>query len=599
MNANMQPASRKKIRIGDLLVEHGVINAQQLQTALKEQQKLGRKLGQTLISLGYIDEKSLINFLSKQLSLPVVDLKHFDFDPHIIKKMSEGIARRYRALILNDMKEFYVVGMADPSDIYAYDEIVRHLGRPIRLAIVSESALLDTFDLVYRRTTEISTLAEKLGQELSEGDEELAQLFRADSAEDVPVARLLRSIFEDAIQVSASDIHIEPDETVLRIRQRIDGVLHEQIMKEKNIASAVILRLKLMAGLDISEKRIPQDGRFNIRLKNHDIDVRLSTMPVQYGESVVMRLLDQTGGILGLEALGMPEKMLEEFRRVINKPHGLVLVTGPTGSGKTTTLYSALQELNNPERKIITAEDPVEYRLPRISQVQVKPKIGLNFVQILRSALRQDPDVILIGEMRDQETVEIALRAAMTGHLVLTTLHTNDAIGTADRLLDMGAEGFLIASSLRAIIAQRLVRRICDSCRQPYALQSHEKIWLKATFGDRYDSIKTKQGSGCSHCGDTGYNGRIGVYEFLEPNHAMLDALKSNNFIGFEEAAKKVKSYKPMTVSAMELVHKGITTVEEVMRISAQRADDDFIGEFNSLVDIESTAIHDQDETES
>lgn len=588
MNANVQSASRKKIRIGDLLVEHGVINQQQLDIALKQQQKLGRKLGQTLISLGYIDESSLINFLSKQLSLPVVDLKHFDFDVDIVRRMSEAVARRYRALILKEKKEFYVIGMADPSDIYAYDEIVRHLGRPIKLAIVSESELLDTFDLVYRRTSEISNLAEKLGQELSEGDDELAQLFRADSAEDVPVAKLLRSIFEDAVQVGASDIHIEPDETVLRIRQRIDGVLQEQIMKEKNIAPAVVLRLKLMGGLDISEKRIPQDGRFNIRLKNHNIDVRLSTMPVQYGESVVMRLLDQTGSILSLENLGMPEVMLKHFRQAINKPHGLILVTGPTGSGKTTTLYSALQELNKPEKKIITAEDPVEYRLPRISQVQVKHKIGLNFVGILRSALRQDPDVILIGEMRDQETVEIALRAAMTGHLVLTTLHTNDAVSTADRLLDMGAEGFLIASSLRAIIAQRLMRRICASCQQHYTLRAHESVWLKASFGDAYDTVKTMQGIGCSHCNNTGYHGRIGVYEFLEPNHAMLDALKSNDLIAFEQAAKKNKSYKPMIISAMSLVKSGITTVEEVMRISAQRADDDFIGEFNLTDEAES-----------
>ncbi len=320
----------------------------------------------------------------------------------------------------------------------------------------------------------------ELEDELGDDAFDLADLSAESESAEAPVVKLLQTLFEDAVQARSSDIHIEPDETVVRIRQRVDGVLQEQVMKEKRVNSALVLRLKLMAGLNISEKRIPQDGRFNIRVKGRSIDVRVSTMPVQYGESVVMRLLDQSQGMLNLDVTGMPETLLENFRRMIKKPHGMILVTGPTGSGKTTTLYGALTELNRPEVKIITAEDPVEYRLPRITQVQVNPKIGLEFANVLRAALRQDPDVILVGEMRDHETAEIGLRAAMTGHLVLSTLHTNDSISSAMRLIDMGAEPFLVASSLLGVVAQRLVRKVCENCREAYEPTSQEQVWLNA-----------------------------------------------------------------------------------------------------------------------
>jgi MSHA biogenesis protein MshE len=574
MSATMQGA-RKKIRLGDLLVEHNVITQQQLDTALKEQKKLGRKLGQTLIALGHIDEDSLLNFLARQLSLPLVDLTRYDFKPDLVKKLSESIARRYRALVLKETGANLLVGMADPTDLYAYDELVRHLGRQIDLAIVRESQLLETFDRVYRRTADISNLAEELGQELSGGDYDLANLLETSSDEDVPIARLLKSIFEDAIQMKASDIHIEPGEHELRIRQRIDGILHEQVMGESRIAAAVALRLKIMSGLDISEKRIPQDGRFNIRVKHRSIDVRLSTMPTSHGESVVMRLLDQTSGMLNLASLGMPKDILQRFHRVIQRPHGLILVTGPTGSGKTTTLYAALQELNQPTTKIITAEDPVEYRIPRINQVQVKQKIGLGFVEILRAALRQDPDIILIGEMRDQETVEIGLRAAMTGHLVLSTLHTNDALSTADRLLDMGAAGFLVAAGLQAIVAQRLVRRICEFCVQPYETTPHEKVWLETVCGDEAVGLESKRGVGCQNCNHTGYRGRIGVYELLEPDAAMLTALRADDSVAFADAVRNNKTFRPMRFGALDYIKQSITTIEELMRITSERAEDE------------------------
>ncbi|HEY9052205.1 MAG TPA: GspE/PulE family protein, partial [Gammaproteobacteria bacterium] len=445
----------------------------------------------------------------------------------------------------------------------------------IAIAVVRETELIKTFDLVYRRTDEISNLAQELGNELSESDIDLQQLVAAQNISDAPVVKLLQSLFEDAIQVNASDIHIEPDDKVLRIRQRIDGVLYEQIMNEKRIATALVMRLKIMAGIDISEKRMPQDGRFNIRIKDHSVDVRLSTMPVQHGESVVMRLLDQSTGLLDLDHLGMPDDMARRFRKVIHAPHGLVLVTGPTGSGKSTSLYAALKEINKPENKIITAEDPVEYRLPRMNQVQVNSKIGLDFPQILRAALRQDPDIILIGEMRDQTTVEIGLRAAMTGHLVLSTLHTNDARHTLERLLDMGTEGYLIASALRAVIAQRLLRRVCDSCGQVTQPNQQQMAWLKTVSNDKYTGTQFYEGSGCAHCNNTGYHGRIGVYEMIEPDEAMLDALRKNNISAFSDAVINNKSFVPLLDNALEIASNGITSIDEVMRLAGEVYEDE------------------------
>ncbi len=391
----------KKIRLGDLLVDSGEISDDQLQIALQEQKRGGRKLGATLIDLGYVSEERLLNILAQQLQIPLIDLAHYKYDVEVLRRLPETQARRYRAMLLQDTDEEALIGMADPTDLFAFDQLARQFGKHVKQAIVRESQMLATFDQVYRRTEEITHLAEELGQELSEEAFDVTQLMTGDDLDNAPVVKLLQSLFQDAVQMHASDIHIEPDETVLRIRQRIDGVLHEQVMKERHIALAVISRLKLMASLDISERRLPQDGRFNIKVKNHAIDVRLSTMPTQNGESVVMRLLDQTSGIMDLSRLGMPEKILQRFRLMLKNPHGLILVTGPTGSGKTTTLYAALHELNQPQKKIITAEDPVEYRLPRVNQVQVNAKIGLTFAGVLRTALRQDPDIVLIGEMRD------------------------------------------------------------------------------------------------------------------------------------------------------------------------------------------------------
>ncbi len=566
-------AFTKKIRLGDLLVEQGLITAEQLQFALAEQKKLGRKLGNTLIELGMIDEDSLLNLLAGQLKIPLIDINNTDYSDEVAKLLPESIARRYRALVLAERERDYLVAMADPTDIYALDEIQGKLAKPVSQAIVREADLLEHFDLVYRRTEEISALASELGQDLSDSAADLSDLLQTEMT-DAPVAKLLQSIFEDAVQVGASDIHIEPDQQVIRVRQRVDGVLHEQVMKETQIAPAVVVRLKLMCGLNISEKRLPQDGRFHVIVNNREIDVRLSTMPVQHGESVVMRLLDQTRGALELEHLGMPPDILRRFRKNFHLPNGMILVTGPTGSGKTTTLYAALAELNVRESKIITVEDPVEYRLDRINQVQVNPRIGLKFSNVLRSAMRQDPDIIMVGEMRDAETVEIGVAAAMTGHLVLSTLHTNDTISTATRLMDMGVEGYMLATTLRTIIAQRLVRRVCQSCGEDYTPNAFEAGWLRDSLGFDPAQYRYRKGRGCKQCGETGYHGRMGVYELLDMNAELAEKLRHDDTQGFVEAAARAPGYEPLVMVAHEHAANGQTTIEEMLRLAGEVPDD-------------------------
>lgn len=562
-------APRKKIRLGDLLVEHGVISEDQLMAALADQKKTGQKLGRTLIHKSLVTEQQLLELLSTQLNLPFIDLKKYNYDPQTVRLIPETLARRYRVIALKENPDnSLLVGMADPTDIFAFDELAKVLKRDIRQAVVRESDLLAAIDATYRRTADISNLAEELDDQLDETDIDLNQMAQNEDVVNAPVVRLLQTLFEDAVQIGASDIHIEPDEQVLRIRQRVDGVLQEQVMKEKRIANALVSRLKLMAGLNISERRVPQDGRFNIRVRDKSIDVRLSTMPVQYGESVVMRLLDQSGDMLRLQQLGMSEDILHHFRNQIRRPYGMVLVTGPTGSGKTTTLYAALSELNDATKKIITVEDPVEYRLPRINQVQVNPRIDLTFARVLRAALRQDPDIVLVGEMRDQETAEIGLRASITGHLVLSTLHTNDAISTVNRLLDMGAEGYLLAGALRAVIAQRLVRRVCDSCKTPYQPEPNELAWLYNTLGQDIDESRFVHGSGCPHCNNTGYHGRIGVFEYLEIDEDLANALRRNDSVEFSRLAKNSDTFRPFARHALDYALQGVTSLEEVVRVT-------------------------------
>jgi len=561
---------RLRMRLGDLLVAEQIITADQLALALQQQKRNGRKLGNTLVELGFIEESELLEFLARQLNIPFTDLGKLTIDGHAVELLPEAYARRYRALAVHMTADKVTVAMSDPADLSAVDAIMQRLApRQVEFAVVRESQLLNFFDRLYRRTRDIETFAEQLYHEFETTSVDFGAAEAISNESDATVVKLLRSLFEDAIQMHASDIHIEPDEKVLRIRQRIDGVLQENILNEVRIAQALVLRLKLVAGLDISEKRLPQDGRFNIKVRGHDIDVRLSTLPVQHGESVVMRLLDQSSGLLTLEDTGIPADLLVRLRKQLHRPHGMILVTGPTGSGKTTTLYAALSELNLPGTKVITVEDPVEYRLPRICQVQVNPKIDLTFSSILRASLRQDPDVLLVGEMRDSETVEIGLRGAITGHLVLSTLHTNDAITSALRLMDMGAPGYLVASALRVIVAQRLVRRVCSKCGQPHTPDASEQVWLAHLVGEaKASTLHFHKGTGCHNCNFTGYQGRIGVHELLELDQTMMSALRNQDADAFAQAARSNPGYRPLALVALDYAAQGITSLDEVLRLA-------------------------------
>jgi len=565
-----------KMRLGDLLVQEHIITDDQLGQALSEQRNSGKKLGRTLIDLSSITEEQLLKFLSQQLNIPFLDISKRAIASTVVGLLPEVQARRYRALVVEDNGDSVLVAMSDPADLQAMDTLEGLLvPKRISIAVVTENQLLDAFDNLYRRTDEIAEIAGKLEEEYAADDLfDLASLTDGDADNETTVVKLLQSIFEDAVQMRASDIHIEPGENALRIRQRIDGQLHENILHEVNIAAALVLRLKLMAGLDISEKRLPQDGRFHMEIKGHKIDVRMSTMPIYHGESVVMRLLDQSAGLLTLNETGMPAAMLARIRRQIKRPHGMLLVTGPTGSGKTTTLYGVLSELNTADRKIITVEDPVEYQLPRINQVQVNHKIGLNFSNVLRTTLRQDPDIIMVGEMRDQETVEIGLRGALTGHFVLSTLHTNDAVTSALRLLDMGAAAYLVASALRVIIAQRLVRRVCQNCASPYVLTAQDKVWLATVSKIDISKATFRVGTGCQSCNGSGYRGRIGVFEMLELDEPMVEAMRSGNPQQFTNAAYNSPNFTPLADSALAYLAQGMTTIEEVAKLVEDVSDD-------------------------
>jgi MSHA biogenesis protein MshE len=427
--------------------------------------------------------------------------------------------------------------------------------------------VLKTIDLIYRRTDEIVSLAEELDEELSETDVDIQALAAEEGSPDAPVIKLIQSMFQDAVHVSASDIHIEPDERCLRVRLRVDGVLQEQVIDGSRVGQALITRLKLMCGLDIAEKRKPQDGRFSIKVQDKSLDVRVSTMPIYHGESIVLRLLDTKSSHMTFADLGMPPDITERFQALTQRSAGMVLVTGPTGSGKTTTLYAALQHVNSPETKIITAEDPVEYRLERVNQVQVNTKIGLTFASILRTALRHDPDIVLVGEMRDQETVEMGLRAAMTGHLVFSTLHTQDAVSAVSRLLDMGAQGYLIAAALDGVLAQRLIRRVCDNCAQPAELPVHQAAWLaRYLSAAQIRSSQFVEGVGCTYCNMTGYKGRIGVYELLETDAAIVDAIRREDLGELDRLAKRAKGFTPLAQRALECATSKVSSVDEVMR---------------------------------
>ncbi|MEN9357864.1 MAG: Flp pilus assembly complex ATPase component TadA [Pseudomonadota bacterium] len=563
----------EKIRLGDFLIAQGLLTKEQLDLSLTEQKRSGRKLGRIFVDSGYVSEKDIAKSLGRQLHAPFVDLSSFQPNPELIKLLPETAARRYRAIVLDNEQDvdMLMIGFADPTDLTAYDEISRILRREIIPAVVMESQLMAMMDRFYRHTEEISGLAKELTEEMSSNDAFDFGGGLSVTTEDAPVAKLLNTVFEEAVKLRASDVHIEPQERALIIRFRIDGVLHIQTEADPKTSAPLIQRLKLVSGLDISEKRLPQDGRFKINLANNrSVDARLSTLPTQYGESAVMRLLSQSNDFLSLDKIGMPPPVLAALRHAIHRPSGMVLVTGPTGSGKTTTLYSALAELNSPEKKVLTVEDPIEYRLPGINQVQVQEKIDLTFARVLRAALRQDPDIILVGEMRDQTTAEIGMRAAMTGHMVLSTLHTNDALTTPIRLFDMGVPPFMVALSLQLVLAQRLVRTICDRCVGEYKPTPQEREWLKADLGNEVDGHVFRKGYGCTHCAKSGYSGRQGVYEYLEMTNTLVEAANKGNQLEFMRLGREQMAGNSLRRDAVRLVLEGRSTIEEAMRINNQ-----------------------------
>jgi MSHA biogenesis protein MshE len=551
------------------LVLMGLLTPAQHDALQAEQARTGRPLEALLQERHPLSDADLARAQAQRMGLPYIDLEQRELEPGVARRLPEQHARRWRALLLEQGPRQCLVGMVDPRDLRAQDRLSAWLKAPLDVAVISAAQFHQAFDRVYRKTEQIGEFAREVEREVAESAQivDLQQLGRALDDTDAPVVKLLQTLFEDAARVNASDIHIEPQEHSLQVRFRIDGVLHLQVEAGRGIAPLLLVRLKLMAGLDIAERRLPQDGRIAVRTSTAHFDVRMSTLPTQHGESVVLRLLRQDAIRKSLQHLMAPA-VAAVMERVIRAPHGIVLVTGPTGSGKSTTLYAALDQLNDPGVKILTAEDPVEYRLPGISQVQINDKIGLSFARVLRSFLRQDPDIILVGEIRDSETAEIAVRAAMTGHLVLSTLHTNDARSAPLRLIDMGVPNYMIASSLLAVLSQRLLRLVCPHCAVPVLLGPDKRAWLSRYLSAAaMDAAQLRQGQGCVRCNGVGYLGRCAVHEVLEITPALADVMQHQDPLDFERAAQQAQGQNTLAHSALSLVLQGRTTLAEAMTV--------------------------------
>jgi MSHA biogenesis protein MshE len=564
-----------KLRLGDMLVQQNQLTEAQLQQALARQKQTGRRLGAVLQDLGFVTDDVIARLLSSQLNLPF-------FEPHLervdlkaARKLSELQVRKLRALPVGFIGERIRVAVVDPTDWQSIDDLPRLLKGVVEIEIIPETGLHTLIDRIYSSSggvnESIEGLARQLSDELRSNEIETVDfgaLGLQAGAEDAPVVKLLQGLFDEAVRLRASDIHIEPMANTVAIRLRVDGHLRPHTEFELRLAPALASRLKLVAALDISERRLPQDGRFVVQVRQHAVDIRLSTLPGQFGESVVMRLLLKDPMLSTLDKLGLPERGLSALQEALGSGAGLVLVTGPTGSGKTTTLYAALGSLDAGSTKILTAEDPVEYRLPGITQVNINDRIGLGFAPVLRAALRQDPDVLLIGEMRDQETVETCMRAAITGHLVLSTLHTNDAASAPARLIDMGAAPYMVGMALQTVIAQRLVRRSCADCAEPAVASLAESTWLDGQLGaGLWNPTGLRKSRGCQRCRNVGFDGRHGLYEVLSMNQALVSALLRNDMAAFNLEAKASIGQHSLAAEAARAAVRGVTTVNEAMRI--------------------------------
>lgn len=554
---------KKKLRIGDLLLQYGIINEDQLQKALSKQKTDGGKIGETLITMGYVTRENINEVLEYQLGIPYVNLAEYDIDKAATSTITETLARRHMLIPIKQTETELYVAMEDPLNIFAIDDVRIFSGKDIVPMLTTEDQVLKAIDLHYGKE-QANQAAEQYKQEHAE--DIVINMDEDDlSVKNAPIVKLVNTMLEQGVHNRASDIHIEPYEKHIRVRYRIDGALKQLFQYEIQLLPAIVARIKIMSGMDIAEKRNPQDGRISINVDRKDYDIRVSSLPTSYGEKVVMRINSKEGFNIGKEALGFFKNDLEKFEGILSNPFGIILVTGPTGSGKSTTLYTSLNELNNESINIVTVEDPVESQIEGINQVQVHEKAGLTFATALRSILRQDPDVIMIGEIRDGETAEIAVKASVTGHLVVSTLHTNDAPSTITRLVDMGIEPFLIGASVVGIIAQRLVRKLCPKCREKFEAGEYERRVLGL---DKDESQSLYRAVGCHVCNNTGYQGRLGVYEIMPVDHAIREIINVN---GTADDIRKValeSGMRTLRYNSARLVKKGVTTVEEMMRIS-------------------------------
>lgn len=559
-------------RIGELLLREKIITQDQLKKAVDEQKKNGGRLGYNLTRLGYISEKDLTAFLSRQYGIPTIELSTQEIEPEIVRLIPQDVAEKYQVIPVGRTGSTLVLAMADPSNIFAIEDIKFLTGYNVEPLIASDSAIKTAIEKHYD-TAEMGlegvlTDFDEGEMEVVKDEEDLDISEIKKAVEDAPVVKLVNLVLTDAIKKGASDIHIEPYEKSFRVRYRIDGILSEVMKPPMKLKNAIVSRIKIMSQLDIAERRLPQDGRIKLKLgQNKEMDYRVSVLPTLFGEKVVLRLLDKSNLQLDMTKLGFEEKALKNFMGAIHKPWGIVLVTGPTGSGKTTTLYSALSELNKTSENISTAEDPVEFNLMGINQVQMHDDIGLNFAASLRSFLRQDPDIIMVGEIRDYETAEIAIKAALTGHLVLSTLHTNDAPSTVNRLLNMGIEPFLVSSSCNLILAQRLARKICKDCREKVPISEKVLVDLGVPPGEAH-KMECFKGTGCATCGGSGYKGRIALYEVM-PFTETIKELVLNGASSAELKRGAIKDgMKSLRMSGITKVAEGVTTIEEIMRVT-------------------------------
>ena len=568
-----QPVNR---RLGDLLVADGLLTAEQLKKALAEQKGSPEKIGSVLVRLNFVNEDQLIGFLSRQYGVPSITLTQLDIDSDVLKLVPAPIARKYEVIPVRKMGNSLALAMADPTNVFALDDISFMTNLQVLPLVASQTAIKKAIDRNYESKTEaissvLSDMQTDLGNvEVVEDGEEGAKVdvFELkESADEAPVVKLVNMVLVDAIQKGASDIHFESYEKIFRIRFRMDGVLHEMLAPPKRLESAILSRLKIMSNLDIAERRMPQDGRIKLRYNTREIDFRVSTLPTIFGEKAVLRILDKEALKLDMTQLGFDEWSLEKFSAVIHQPYGMVLITGPTGSGKTTTLYSAIHTINSPDVNIMTAEDPVEYNLKGVNQVQINEGIGRTFSAALRSFLRQDPDVILVGETRDLETAQISIRAALTGHLVFSTLHTNDCPSTIARLLDMGIPPFLVASSLLLLLAQRLGRKVCRACREPYDADE-ESLVPYGHVPSGKGKVQFYKGKGCATCNFTGMKGRVAIYEVMPISEELRDAILKNASTAELRSMAQSQGMRSLRQAGLMKVLEGTTTVEEVLRVT-------------------------------